>query len=531
MTDRMLPTPAEMIAHLDQFVLGQPRAKQDIAVAVYNHYLSQACRDTEGEDLGKHHILLIGPTGVGKTYIVRRLAEFLGVPVGLTSAAGLVEAGYVGNSVETVIASVLDGVGGDPRKAEKGIVFIDEIDKIRRTAGGGRDVSGEGVQNALLTLLDGRISKGTQNNSHSPVDTGRLLFICTGAFVGLKAIIERRLGLGKSNIGFAARPSEDLEQIHDRSTYEILCQVQPVDLVEFGFIPEFIGRFACISVLHELSVDDLTRIVQGRVQHSPLKIQQELAAIHGIELVLTDEALAAIAEETKAIGTGARGLHRLMGRAVDAVDYRWPELADQGIARVVIDRECALGTGEPELIPRDGDASNGPPRRDEALRKEALAGVPRIPKPFLGDSGRREIEPGITDTRGWTDDQIWDRIEELKAEQLDWDNTTGTARKWWTIFEKENRHRSALVLRVVEELAKRNATIGQFFLAYVYSNTDNILANLHYLDYMRLKQEDARKQREEEREEDDDDYGDDDDNDYYSDDDNDYYSDDDEDEW
>ena len=156
----MLPTPEQIITHLNQYVYGQQRAKQDLAVAVNNHYLSQAWLEREGTDLGKHHILLIGPTGVGKTYLVKTLANFLGVPVGFTSATGLVESGYKGDSVESLVRTLLDRAGGNPKQAEKGIVFIDEIDKIRRGKTGGRDVSGEGVQNALLTLLDGRVSSG-----------------------------------------------------------------------------------------------------------------------------------------------------------------------------------------------------------------------------------------------------------------------------------------------------------------------------------------------------------------------------------
>lgn len=501
MTERLLPTPAEMIAYLDKFVLGQARAKQDIAVAVYNHYLSQAYRDANGHDLGKHHILLIGPTGVGKTYIVRQLAEFLGVPVGFTSAAGLVEAGYVGNSVETVIGSLLDRSGNNPRQAEKGIVFIDEIDKIRRAAGI-RDVSGEGVQNALLTLFDGRISKGTNGNEHSPVDTSRLLFICTGAFVGLKDIIERRLGQGRTTIGFAARASEETQPIHDRPTHETLCQVQPVDLVEFGFIPEFIGRFATISILHELSNDDLQQIARGDVERSPLAVQQQLAAIHGIELAITDDVLAAIADEAASLGTGARGLHRLMGRAVDAVDHRWPELAASGVTRVVIDRECAFETGEPQLIKERREEFQLIERRDLELRKDALAGLPSLSKPGTDDLGRREIEPGITDTCGWSDEQVWARVGKLKSEKLDWDNTRGKARKWWTTFEEDNKYRSRVVLRLVEELAKRDATISELFIAYSDSNTENIQATLYYLDYLRLKRAEEERMKKKKKEED-----------------------------
>ncbi len=525
MSERILPTPLEMIAYLDKFVLGQARAKQDIAVAVYNHYLSQAHRAEEGIDLGKHHILLIGPTGVGKTYIVRKLGEFLGVPVGFTSAAGLVEAGYVGNDVETAIRAVLDRADGDPRRAERGIVFIDEIDKVRRMATGSRDISGEGVQNALLTLLDGRISKGDDKTPHPPIDTGRILFICTGAFVGLDKIIEHRLGRGKTKLGFAARHNENLERIGNRSTYELLCQVQTADLVEFGMIREFIGRFATISTLHQLSIEDLKDIAQGNVERSPLAIQRQLAAIHGIDLQIEQDALDALAEEAASLGTGARGLHRLFGRAVDAVDHRWPELADEGVTRVVIDRDCALGTGQPTLFkgPAGGKKEKKDKkskkerkrkktktlrRRDLELRKLALAGLPRPPRSGSVATANHGTPPGISNTAGWTAEQIWQRLEEVKNESLDWDDTTGTARKWWETFEHENRHRPAVVLRVAEELAQRKASIAEFFLAYVYSNTDNIQANLHYLDYVRLKKQEEekkrkRRRREEDEEEDD----------------------------
>ena len=316
------------------------------------------------------------------------------------------------------------------------------------------------------------------------MDTSRLLFICAGAFVGLDGIVERRLGNRRQQIGFRARPAEAVEALSDRPVYTALCQAQTRDLVDFGMIPEFVGRFATVTVLHELSRQDLGDILNAGLERSPLTKQQRLAALHGIKLEIAPDALDDIAEEAMVLGTGARGLHRLIGRAVDPVDHQWPELADRGIRKVVITRNCLRNGAPPDLI-------SGPPsipRVDQEPRRQSLAGLPPQPQPMLATGTQGASLPGgLQDTRKWSSEQIWNALELVKAEHLGWKDATGGARKWWETFEIENRHRPALVYRLAEELRNRKATLNEFFAAFVFSNTSNIQANLHFLDYKRLK--------------------------------------------
>ncbi len=488
----ILPRPGEMIAHLDKSVRGQDKAKRDIANAVYNHYVSQAERDRDGTDMGRQHILLLGPTGSGKTFIVKTLADYLGFPVSFASATALVEVGYRGRPVDDIIKSLLDRADGNPRLAERGIIFIDEIDKIRRQdVGGMRDVSGEGVQNALLTMLDGRIADNVDSNRHEPIDTSRILFVCTGAFVGLQEIVERRLGVsGAPTIGFPTRAYENLTGVPNQPIYSSLCQATTPDFVEFGMIPEFIGRFATITALHELSRADMRAIISEATQGSALSRQQRFARLHGIDLEITDDALDEIVDDAFRLGTGARGLHRLVNVAVDSVDYRWGELADDGVTKVVIDRECLLGKAGPQLV--RGERTHQ--RLDEQLRRDCITSLPNTPtsaRPRTSGS----LPNGITDTTGWDVERVRKLLEEVKTEHIDWKGATNSAKKWWAAFEHENANQLQLVLRTAEELKIRKATLDEFFLACIYSNCDNILATLHYLDYRKLKETEDRKKR------------------------------------
>jgi ATP-dependent Clp protease ATP-binding subunit ClpX len=461
----MLPTPAELIATLDRFVLGQERAKRDLATAVYNHCLAAAWRESHGgrgggDDFGRQHVLLIGPTGTGKTYLVTRLAEALGVPVACCSATSLVEAGYRGQEIEGIIGHLRERAGGDARQAERGILFLDEVDKIRRRdTGGQRDVSGEGVQNGLLTMLDGRQLHG--------VDTGRVLFIAAGAFSGLADLVRARLGSGRQ-MGFGAaeagpsRPPDD---------YAALERAELADLVAYGFIPEFVGRFAVVSPLQALGVDELAGILR-RAESSIYVRQRELFALHGIELEFTEDALRALAARALALGTGARALNRLLLQALDPVDWRLPELAAGGVTRIRFTAAALEPGAEPELV--RGVLPADVRLRLEQLRRQAAPHAPRAVAPLL-----RPAALG--------DDEARQRYEQLRDGRLALPHAPATARRWWAHLEELNAASPHLLLAIADQLAVRQATIAEFHLAFLYADTGSLPAALHYLDYVRAK--------------------------------------------
>ncbi len=499
-----LPTPQQMVAYLDRFVRGQARAKRDLAMAFHDHYLGLAAAD-KPQWCGplvraRQHVLMLGPTGSGKTLLVRTLCDWLGVPVAFWSATALTETGYVGDDVDEPLKHLWREAKGDSARVHRGVVVLDEVDKIRIVRDHGRDVSGEGVQNGLLTLLDGRLAHlREKQDALGTVDTSRLLFVCMGAFVDLPAIVRRRRRTA-SALGFAEAPATRETPLSDD---DATAEATADDLVRYGLLPEFVGRFPNVTAVRGLTEDDLVALLAG-TEGSPLERERQLWSLHGLDLRVEECALRALARDALGRGTGARGLTFALRRALAPLAWEREAWVAGGVERVVVDAAALRGESPPRLEHADEEREA---TVVEALREIALGRDPRRarvaappaavrPRRRRGDeqqttlglpgdvtAGEAAAGPPAPGSPALQAVTAGKRLAHLRLHVLRWGQARQPAREWWMRFEE--RRPLEVVLQVAEDLAARKATIQEFWETCRDSGTVGIRANLRWLDFVR----------------------------------------------
>ena len=455
---RTLARPPQLVKELDRVIIGQDQAKRALALAVYRHQLGLATAGNGIPAFGPQHVLLVGPTGCGKTRLVRELGRLVDTPIATCSATNLVEVGYSGEHIDSLVHRLVHAAQGDVRRAERGIIFIDEIDKKRRADDVSRDVSGEGVQQSLLKLMDGAEVAIRREGGTSMMSTSGILFVCAGAFAGIEKILEQ--GGHENLLGFAGSSPD--------STLVTRGFAEHGAFVEFGMIPELLGRFTTLARLRALTLDELERVLVDS-EASVLRSTQAFVERHGARLRVSREAIRAIARRAHSIGTGARALDRVAADALQPAIWRLLQEPRQ-VTRIEISRKTV----------EDGQRARFHFGNGKAIH---LTETPVLLPVATRDV--RQLER-ITNTQGWTREQIRERLDEVLP-SLQVGEASKPAAIWWRRFVADREDDLHVVLRVAEELMKRQASIPEFFNAFVRSATENIQGVLHYLDYRRLK--------------------------------------------
>ena len=498
MTSKVLPTPVDIVKHLDKFVVGQTAAKELLASSAYYHFMGKQYRSVFGQDLGRHHIMMVGPTGVGKTLMVRRLSELLEVPIVMGSATSLVEMGYKGNSVDSLVQSLLDRTKKDVKRAEMGIIYIDEIDKLRVCDEMIRDVSGRGVQNALLTMLDGRICEGIEGSKHEPVDSGKILFIVTGAFAGLTEITKSRLeestASKKRSLGFKTTGLLSEETCEELTHDELLKQVTTEDFCKYGMIPEFMGRFNSVAILRELNRTEMLAIIGGKCEGSPIDTICKLAKIHGIQLQITNDGLEALVDKALTLKTGARAIQRVLNETLGFVKFNLPKWAESGVTRVVIDRKFVQGD-------TDGCIQVGAryfTRSDNRFREDCLRGiVTQLPNPTATTVEKRQVIASSSESPTGKEKNEANKVAAKNPKEFSsfrWGKAPETVRRWWNSYEREHKGKSASWAVFLSQCIDRRISVNELFDCRVNSLLDSPEGLIAYFDLqVQIKKERTKK--------------------------------------